>query len=183
MKKNRISIIAIVIFLVTLIRPFHTFCGENDFKITDITTNQSTQTNIKGQEIDIIVTYIDDEIVLDGILNDPAWTKAVPYEAHFFQQLPLDREPSGEKTKVMVLQNNDTIYFGIMAYYSNPEQIFIAGMRRDKDIMRGDNIELLIDTFRDNRTCYAFVTNPLGGEQDAIISDEGNDINKSWDCV
>ncbi len=104
-------------------------------------------------------------------------------KAVFFQHEPLDREPSAERTKLMVVQSHDVIYFAIQAYYENPDNVFPAGMRRDKDIMRGDCVELLIDTFRDNRSCYAFVTNPLSGEQDAIISDEGADINKSWDAA
>ncbi len=135
------------------------------------------------QPIVIHVTRVDEEIVVDGRLEEEAWSKAIPYDSRFFQQQPHDREPSSERTRVMVIQTEDTIYFGIVAYYDNPQDIFASGMRRDKDIMRGDNIELLIDTFRDKRTCYAFVTNPLGGMQDAIISDEGSDINKSWDCV
>ncbi|MBN1291512.1 MAG: carbohydrate binding family 9 domain-containing protein [Candidatus Latescibacteria bacterium] len=138
---------------------------------------------INGPDIEIIVKETQKKITIDGRLDDPAWATAAPYENYFFQQEPHDREPSSEKTRVMVLQDIDTIYFGIQAYYKDPNRIIAAGMRRDKDVMTGDNVELLIDTFRDNRNCYAFVTNPLSGEQDAIISDEGNDINKSWDCV
>ncbi|MFC1528964.1 DUF5916 domain-containing protein [Candidatus Latescibacterota bacterium] len=179
MKKIKLLIIATTVCLRMAILPYHAVCNENN----SVQGNQSSPATIKGNEIDIFVTFIEEKIVLDGVLDDAAWTKAVPYEAYFFQQEPLDREPSSEKTKVMVLQDSDTIYFGIQSYHAEPEKIVASGMRRDKDIMRGDNIELLIDTFRDNRTCYAFVTNPLGGEQDAIISDEGNDINKSWDCV
>jgi hypothetical protein len=138
---------------------------------------------VRGSDIDIEVVFIDEEIVLDGMLDDPAWSKAKAYEERFFQHEPLDREPSTEKTKVMVVQTDDIIYFGIQAYYEDIDNVFAAGMRRDKDIMRGDCVELLIDTFRDKRSCYAFVTNPLSGEQDAIISDEGADINKSWDAA
>ncbi len=160
--------------ILTLINFGNAYCADNSL---------SNDTSLNGPDIDIFVSETSETIIIDGRLDDPAWATAVPYEAHFFQHEPFDREPSREKTKVMVLQDNDTIYFGIQAYHTDPKQIVEAGMRRDKDIMNGDNVELLIDTFRDNRTCYAFVTNPLSGEQDAIISDEGNDINKSWDCV
>ena len=146
-------------------------------------TSSSNGTVPNGSDIEIIVRETREKITVDGRLDDPAWKSAIPYEGYFFQHEPHDREPSSEKTKVMVLQDEDTIYFGIQAYYKDPDQIVAAGFRRDKDVMTGDNVELLIDTFRDNRNCYAFVTNPLSGEQDAIISDEGNDINKSWDCV
>ena len=142
-----------------------------------------SQQSVGSSGIELYVTSVEDNIVIDGKLDEDAWSKAVPYEARFFQHEPLDREPSTEITKILVVQDKDAIYFGIHSYQSDPETIDASGMRRDVDIMRGDNVELLIDTFRDNRTTYAFVTNPLSGKQDAIVSDEGNDINKSWDCV
>ena len=144
---------------------------------------QESPPMIQGSDIDIEVVFVDEEIKLDGKLDDAAWSKAKAYTERFFQHEPLDREPSNEKTKLMVIQTKDVIYFGIQAYYEDTDNVFPAGMRRDKDIMRGDCVELLLDTFRDKRSCYAFVTNPLSGEQDAIISDEGADINKSWDGV
>jgi hypothetical protein len=122
-------------------------------------------------------------IAIDGKLNDEAWEDAAPYEGYFFQSEPDDRAPSSEKTKVMVLQDDKTIYFGIQAHDSEPEKIFSSALRRDKDIWRDDVVELLLDTFRDNRNCYAFVTNALGVQGDAIISDQGDHINLEWDCV
>ncbi|MCE5252003.1 carbohydrate binding family 9 domain-containing protein [bacterium] len=138
---------------------------------------------IKGPDIHIVVRESKEPIVIDGKLDDPGWKYAEPYIGYFFQQEPLDRAPSSEKTKVMVVQDKDTIYFGIQSYDSEPDKIFASAMRQDKDIFRDDVIELLIDTFQDYRNCYAFATNPLGVKGDAIISDEGSDINKSWDCI
>ena len=172
--KNFIFHPVLLCMILTLINFGNAYCTNNSLLEGSI---------LNGPDITIFVRETSEPIIIDGRLDDPAWAAAAPYEAHFFQQEPHDREPSSEKTRVMVLQDRDTIYFGIQAYYKDTGQIIAAGMRRDKDIMTGDNVELLIDTFRDNRNCYAFVTNPLSGEQDAIISDEGNDINKSWDCV
>lgn len=83
----------------------------------------------------------------------------------------------------MALQDAKRLYFGIQCYDSEPDKIFASSMRRDMNYGSGEVIELLLDTFRDNRNCYAFDTNPLGGKGDAIISDQGNHINKQWDCV
>jgi hypothetical protein len=131
----------------------------------------------------IVVQSTHKQIVIDGQLNDDAWQDASAYEGHFFQSEPGDRTPSSEKTKVMVLQDEKTIYFGIQCYDSDAAKIFASAMRRDTDIWRDDVVELLLDTFRDNRNCYAFVTNSLGVQGDAIISDQGNHINLEWDCV
>jgi hypothetical protein len=132
---------------------------------------------------EIYVTWTDQKIKIDGRLDDEAWQRAVPYEPFFFQQEPQDREPSSEKTRVMVLQDEQMIYFGIQCHDSEPDKIFASTMRRDTNIWRDDVVELLIDTFRDNRNCYAFVTNALGVQGDAIVSDQGNHINLQWECV
>ena len=133
--------------------------------------------------IELFVRWTDKKVVINGVLDEPAWDDAEPYEAHFFQHQPLDRAPSSEKTRVMVLQDAQTIYFGILCYDSEPERIFASSMRRDRNYGNGEVIELLLDTFRDNRNCYAFDTNPLGGKGDALIRDQGNHINKQWECV
>jgi hypothetical protein len=138
---------------------------------------------IQGPDIHIMVKQITKPIVVDGVLDDAGWKDAAAYEDYFFQSQPLDRAPSSEKTRVMVVQDGETVYFGIQAYDSEPEKLFATAMRQDKDIWNDDVVELLIDTFRDYRSCYAFVTNPLGVKGDAIVSDQGGDINKSWDCV
>ena len=99
---------------------------------------RSQSPGVKGPDIDIVVTYVSDEIAIDGKLDEQAWSQAQPYVAHFFQHEPLDRVPSREKTKLIVVQDDDTIYFGIQAFYENPDQVVAAGMRRDIDTMRGD---------------------------------------------
>ena len=134
-------------------------------------------------KIEIFVRRTDRKITVDGVLDEDAWKDAEPYENTFFQLQPLDRAPSSEKTRVMVLQDARKLYFGIQCYDSEPDKIFASSMRRDMNYGSGDVLELLLDTFRDNRNCYAFDTNPLGGKGDAIISDQGNHINKQWDCV
>ncbi|MBN1895424.1 carbohydrate binding family 9 domain-containing protein [bacterium] len=136
-----------------------------------------------SDSIQIFVRPTDKKIMVDGVLDEEAWKDADPYEDYFFQLQPLDREPSSEKTRVMVLQNQGMLYFGIQCYDSEPEKIFASSMRRDNNYGSGEVIELLLDTFQDNRNCYAFDTNPLGGKGDAIISDQGNHVNKQWECV
>lgn len=132
---------------------------------------------------EIFVTWTDKKVTIDGVLDDDAWQDAQPYEEYFYQREPLDREPSSEKTKIMVLQDARMLYFGIQCYDSEPDKIFVSSMRRDRNYGSGDVIELLLDTFQDNRNSYSFDTNPLGSKGDAIISDQGNHVNKQWEAV
>ncbi len=136
-----------------------------------------------GSQIDIIVTRAAGPVEVDGVLEEEAWRRAEVYEDYFFQQEPLDREPSSQQTRLMVIQDDQHLYVGAICYEQDPAKIFATVKRRDGNFLADDAFELLIDTFRDYRNSYAFGTNPFGAMIDAIISDEGNHINKSWDCV
>lgn len=140
-------------------------------------------THLTGPEINIRVSQISGNITVDGVLDDTAWQQADAYENPFFQHEPRDREPSAQPTKIMVLQNDRFIYFGMQAYYDDPADVFATSMRRDEGFGTNDILELLLDTFGDNRTSYAFGVTPLGAKIDAIISDQGNHINQGWDCI
>lgn len=149
----------------------------------DETVPAAADTTFSAEKPDIYVIWTDKKIKVDGILDEDAWNDAKPYEAYFFQREPIDRAPSSEKTRVMVLQDEKMLYFGVLCYDSEPEKIFASSMRRDRNYGSGDVLELLLDTFQDNRNCYAFDTNPLGGKGDAIVSDRGNHVNKQWEAV
>ncbi|RPH90027.1 MAG: hypothetical protein EHM72_19645, partial [Calditrichaeota bacterium] len=82
-----------------------------------------------ADKIEIYVRWTDKEIKIDGRLDEEAWNEALPYEAFFYQLQPEDRAPSSEKTRVMVLQDDRTIYFGIHCYDSDPDTIFATSMR------------------------------------------------------
>lgn len=150
--------------------------------VEEIETN-AYKNIICDSNINIYVEDIDESININGILDDPAWNKAVPYKNYFFQQVPLDREPSAEKTEVKILANKENLYFGILCLCSEPDKIFSTVMRRDGMLTDDDNIEIFLDTYHDGRNCFYFSTNTLGAMIDAVITDEGNFINRDWDAV
>ena len=142
-----------------------------------------SDTSFSPTKPDIYVTWTDKKITVDGVLNRQAWSDAKAYEEYFFQHEPLDRAPASEKTRVMVLQDDKMIYFGIQCYDSEPEKIFASSMRRDRNYGSGDVSSCYWIRFRIIATGPYFDTNPLGGKGDAIISDQGNHINKQWEAV
>ena len=40
---------------------------------------------------------------------------------------------------------------------------------------------MVLDTFHDHRNAFHFAINPLGTQYDALITDEGQDVNLEWD--
>ena len=90
------------------------------------------------------------------------------------------------------------IYIGVEAYDSRPDSVIATEKRRDSPrLLDEDNFQLIVDTFRDRRSGYMFVTNPLGAKLEQQIAEEGegassrfrgfagtsSNINVDWDGV
>src|SRR5689334_12863212 len=104
-------------------------------------------------------TRTDSAITLDGSLNEAAWAAARPI-GELVQREPKEGEMPTERTDVEILYDNDNLYVGIVCYDSQPDRIIGTQMARDADLEGDDKIEILIDTFRDQRNAFYFATNP-----------------------
>jgi len=120
-----------------------------------------------------------DPIKIDGTLDEPSWSLVQP-ATDFLQQQPNEGAPASERTEVRVLFDDKNIYFGIRAFDSDPKHINARELVRDADFSNDDIIAIVLDTYHDRRNGFRFVVNPLGTQQDALITDEGRDINITW---
>jgi hypothetical protein len=120
-----------------------------------------------------------DPIKIDGTLDEPAWSLAQP-ATDFLQQQPNEGAPASERTEVRVLFDDKKIYFGIRASDSEAKHINARELVRDADFSNDDIVSIVLDTYHDRRNGFRFVVNPLGTQQDALITDEGRDINITW---
>ncbi|MFC1563173.1 DUF5916 domain-containing protein, partial [candidate division KSB1 bacterium] len=135
-------------------------------------------------ENELHITEINSDVKIDGKLSEPEWTSSPSsFSGYFYQNDPYDREPSTEQTEVKILTDNKNLYFGIRCYQNDPDKIFATVMRRDGKLQSNDCIELFLDTYNDGRNSFYFSTNPLGAMVDAVVTDEGNFINRNWDAV
>jgi hypothetical protein len=129
--------------------------------------------------------------VIDGRLDEAQWRDAAVID-QFIQQEPNEGAPVSERTEVRILYDENYLYFGIHAFDSDPGAIVATEMRRDSErMMEEDNFQIIIDTFRDSRSAYMFVTNPLGAKLEQQVFEEGeggrrgssSNINRDWDGV
>jgi hypothetical protein len=118
------------------------------------------------------------DITVDGIPQEAAWSQAEPI-TDFVQQEPKVNEPATQPTEVRVLVGEDAFYFAITC--SDPGPVTARERRRDNPLTDDDRFEVVLDTFHDHRNGYHFAINPLGTQYDALITDEGQDINVEWD--
>ena len=128
---------------------------------------------------------------IDGLLDEAAWRTAAPIET-FTQQEPSDGEPATERTEVRLLYDANALYIAVHAYDSDPTGVIATEMRRDSPrLLEEDNFQLILDTFRDSRSGYMFVTNPLGAKLEQQVFEEGggnargsaSNINRDWNGV
>jgi len=140
---------------------------------------------------EIQATRAGQPVGIDGILSDEAWREA-PMIDSFTQQEPNNGQPATERTEVRVLYDSGYLYIAVHAFDSDPDHIVATEMRRDSArLMDEDHFEVIPDTFRDSRSGYMFVTNPLGAKLEQQIFEEGggntrgsaSNINKDWNGV
>src|SRR6267142_3299424 len=120
-------------------------------------------------------------IKIDGRLDETSWSQADPAN-DFLQEQPNEGEPASEKTEVRVLFDDKNLYIGIHAFDTDPAQINARELVRDAGFSNDDTVAILLDTYHDRRNAFRFVVSPLGTQQDALITDEGRDVNLSWDA-
>ena len=129
---------------------------------------------------------------IDGRLDEEAWRSAAIVDA-FVQQEPSEGEPATEPTVVRLLYDARALYIGVEAFDSRPEAVIATEMRRDSPrLFDEDNFQIILDTFRDRRSGYMFVTSPLGAKLEQQVAEEGEggfrgsnspNVNVNWDGV
>ena len=125
---------------------------------------------------------IDEEIQVDGFLDEPVWNKASE-ASDFIQFQPERGKPASVETRVRILYDGQFIYFGFSCYEPQPEKIVARLTKRDADIREDDSVYVLIDTFYDRRNCYYFGTNLLGTQFDGRITENGRTVDDTWDGI
>jgi uncharacterized protein DUF5916/cellulose/xylan binding protein with CBM9 domain len=121
-----------------------------------------------------------DRIELDGRLDEPAWALASPAK-DFIVRVPDNGAPAGERTEVRVVYDQDNIYFGVMAYDSQPSRIFVKELKRDFDLNGTDVLQVIIDSLHDGLGGYSLSVNPAGARRDNHLSLNGGNVD--WDAV
>ena len=105
---------------------------------------------------------------IDGFLDEVEWTKAVS-QSGFTSYLPVDGRPAEDDTEVRIWYSPTALYFGIIAHEIHNE---VRSTLADRDKLENDDyLILILDTYDDKRSAFAFVVNPLGQQGDGTITD------------
>ncbi|MDH3366437.1 MAG: carbohydrate binding family 9 domain-containing protein [Gemmatimonadota bacterium] len=134
-----------------------------------------------GQDAARAVRTNGNDPVVDGRLDDPAWTEAPPLTA-FLQRNPIEGAAPSESTEVRFLYTDHALFVGFRGFDREPGRIVSRLVRRDQRIS-ADNFSLFLDTYHDRRTAFEISINPSGARRDVFIYGDGTGRDESWDPV
>jgi hypothetical protein len=99
----------------------------------------------------------------------------------YFQLIPRNLEPSTQRTDTYLGYDDNNLYAVFVCFETHPERVR-ARMERRENIFQDDLVEVMVDTFRDQRRAYSFVSNPLGVQADGVWT-EGRGYDFSFDTI
>ena len=124
---------------------------------------------------------VDRAPVIDGRLDDPAWTSAMIVTG-LVQSDPDEGHLVSESTEVRIVYDRAAIYIGARMFDRDTGGIVRRLGRRDV-ATPSDEFRLMLDTYHDRRTSFLFAVSSSGVQRDAVAADDGDDFDNSWDAV
>ena len=149
------------------------------FPLTPLAGQATADTGQHGKRT-LTLTRAEAPPVLDGRLDDAAW-RNLQIIGDFIQKDPDQGMAASQKTEVRALYDDENLYFGVRCLDNQADRILATELRRDNAFENDDSFAIILDTFHDHRNAFLFRINPRGTQYDALVTDEGHDLNVSWD--
>lgn len=127
----------------------------------------------------LTIPRFDKPPVIDGKLDDEVWKQAIVLR-DFLQVSPGDNIAPSRPTEMMIGYDARVFYMAFHCY-DEPDKVRATVAKRDQ-VFGEDNVRIFLDTFNDQRRAYVVGFNPLGVQQDGIMT-EGSGTDFSVDIV
>ena len=118
--------------------------------------------------------------VIDGVINDKSWS-LVPWATDFIENDPDENTAPTYQTRFKIIYDSKFIYFAVQAFDPSPSEIESRLSRRDG--FQGDRVNFMIDSYHDKRTAFIFTVTAAGVKGDEIVTNNGDNIDDSWNPV
>ncbi len=120
-------------------------------------------------------------IVVDGVLDEPAWESALTLRLEV-ETRPAENGAPPVATECLVTYDDDRFYAAFRAF--DPEPAAIRAHLQDRDTIFGDDmVGFKLDPFNDERRAFQFFVNPLGVQFDSLEDDVSGREDNSWDVI
>lgn len=127
------------------------------------------------------IPEIDATVRVDGVLDEPAWKKALPLELAY-QTHPGENVPAQVRTDLYVFSSPTHLYAAFVAEDPDPSQISSNICERDR-MYEGDRVVIILDTQNDQRRGYMFFCNAYGIQGDALDMTGMGSGMAEWDTI
>ncbi len=121
--------------------------------------------------------------LIDGNIDEQEWATATLIDQPFIQFQPDFGQASAFRTVVRVAQTETSLFIAFEAFDPDMSRLSAARTQRDGGLGRDDSLQVMLDTFGDARTAYAFQTNALGTQEDERFADNGRTTDDRWDAT
>ena len=134
------------------------------------------------------LTRLSGPIVLDGIIDEPAWQQVPPLPMTVYT--PTYQGTPTERTEILVAYDDEYLYVAGRLYDSDPAGVRANTLYRDQ--YSGDDVlAIVIDSYNDNETALWFATSPPGVRSDRSVANDaqfgggvpfgpGGPVNSDW---
>ena len=135
----------------------------------------------QNQKKELFVKYIENEITIDGILNEIEWesTKGVN---DFYEYRPNYNNKPKNPANIKILNDDKFLYVGIKILVSENE-LRAGSLKRDFDATVSDFIALVFDTFNDATNAFVVGSNHLAIQRDLLLFNGGVPVGQSYDMT
>ena len=129
---------------------------------------------------ELFVKYTDNEIIVDGVLDESDWSLASP-ATNFYESFPNHGITSKNQAIIKVMNDDNFLYVGIKVFVKK-EDLKSNTLRRDFQAGNSDNITMIFDTFNDGNNAFVIGSNHLGIQRDMLLFNGGNGM-RDWDMT
>ena len=120
------------------------------------------------EEINVKLRKTNEEIVLDGEMNENFWKEAEA-KSNFFQTSPRDSIPAILDTEFRIAYDDKFLYL-LAKMEDIPEKKFMVGdLKRDFFGGSIDYTAFMFDTFMDETNAFNFALSPFGIQREAMV--------------
>ena len=127
-------------------------------------------------KVEINIPKLEKPPIIDGVVSDDEWYKAVRWD-EFYQTSPGDNTEPSERTEVYLAYDENNIYCMAKCYFEDMNRLRDFHCSRDQ-IYTTDRVFFFFDTFHSNDQAYYIGCNANGEQADGIII---GDIDPSID--
>ncbi len=133
----------------------------------------------KNSRFRIHIHKINEPILIDGKMDEPAWKNAATVNS-FFRVLPMDTGKAVVPTEVRMCYDEKNLYIIAICTKTFKGPDMVESLRRDFAFQKNDNFIFFLDPFDDQTSGFTFGANAAGAQWDGSLY-EGGKADLNWD--